>query len=138
LAGQTLSVQTWCDILAPQGAEVIARYVNDYYAGKPAVTWNHFGHGHAIYLGALGTDAFYESVLGWLLKQKNIQSDIEAPAGVEVSERWQANQCIYFILNFTDSPQSINLPSAHRNLLDATTVSGTIQVGANDMLILES
>jgi len=138
LAGQRLPVQTWCDILAPRGAEVIARYVNDYYAGKPAVTWNQFGQGHAIYLGALGTDAFYESVFGWLLKQKNIQSDIEAPAGVEVSERWQANQCIYFILNFTDSPQSINLPGAHRNLLDATIVSGTIQVGSNNLLILES
>ena len=89
LVGQTLPVQTWCDILEPQGAEVIAHYARDYYAGKPAVTRNQFGLGHAIYLGAFGTDAFYESVFGWLLKQKNIQNDIEAPAGVEISKRAQ-------------------------------------------------
>ncbi len=138
LAGQTLPVQTWCDILVPQGAEVIARYAQDYYAGKPAVTRNQLGHGQAIYLGAFGTDAFYESVFGWLLKQINIQSDIEAPAGVEISKRWQGNQSIYFVLNFTASPQSINLPVAHRNLLDNTIASGTIEVGANAVMVLGS
>lgn len=138
LAGQTLPVQIWCDILESQGAQVIARYSQDYYVGKPAVTRNQFGQGHAIYLGAFGTDAFYESFFGWLLKQKNIQSDIEAPAGVEISKRRQGNQSIYFVLNFTALPQSIKLPAAHRNLLDNTIVSGTIQVGVKDVLILGS
>lgn len=138
LTGQNLPVQTWCDILVPQGAEVIARYVNDYYAGRPAVTRNNFGQGHALYLGALGTDAFYEAVLGWLLKQKNIQSDIEAPAGVEISKRSHGLQSIYFVLNFNASSQSINLPVAYRNLLEDTIVSGTTQVRANDVLILGS
>ena len=138
LAGQTLPVQIWCDILEPQGAQVIARYSQDYYVGKPAVTRNPFGQGAAIYLGAFGTDAFYESFFGWLLKQKNIQSDIEAPAGVEISKRGQGDRSIYFVLNFTASPQFIKLPSAHRSLLDNTIVSGTIQVGVKDALILAS
>jgi len=138
LAGRTLPVQTWCDILAPQGAEVIARYTQDYYAGKPAVTRNQFGQGQAIYLGALGTDVFYESVFGWLLRQKSIQSSIEAPAGVEISERRQGDQSIYFVLNFTNLPQSIKLPAAHHDMLENTVVSGTIQVDANNMLVLGS
>ena len=116
--------------------EVIARYSQDYYAGKPAVTRHQFGQGAAIYLGAFGTDTFYEYFFGWLLKQKNIQSDIEAPAGVEISKRRQGDRSIYFVLNFTASPQSINLPAVHRNLLDNTIVSGTIQVGVKDVLIL--
>jgi len=115
---------------------VIARYTQDYYAGKPAVTRNQFGQGHAIYLGAFGTDAFYESFFGWLLKQKNIQNDIEAPAGVEISKRRQGDRSIYFILNFTASAQFIKLPNAHRNLLDNMIVSGVIQVGVKDVLIL--
>jgi beta-galactosidase len=138
LAGQTLPVQIWCDILAPHGAEVIAHYAQDYYAGKPAVTLNKFGQGQAIYLGAIGTDSFYETILGWLLKQNNIQSDIEAPAGVEITKRFQDNQTIYFILNFNSSSQSINLPVAYDNLLNNTIVSGTVQVDANDVLILGS
>ena len=136
LSGQTLPVQIWCDILESQGAEVIARYSQDYYAGKPAVTRNPFGQGAAIYLGAFGTDAFYESFFGWLLKQKNIQSDIEVPEGVAISKRIHGDLTIYFILNFTASPQIIKLPSAHRSLLDNTIVSGTIQVGVKDVLIL--
>jgi beta-galactosidase len=138
LAGQTLPVQIWCDILAPHGAEVIAHYAQDYYTGKPAVTLNKFGQGQAIYLGAIGTDSFYETILGWLLKQNNIQSDIEAPAGVEITKRSQDNQTIYFVLNFNSSPQSINLPVAYDNLLNNTIVSGTVQVDANDALILGS
>src|SRR5258708_7911731 len=35
------SASILCDILAPQGSEVIARYTRDYYAGKPAITLNH-------------------------------------------------------------------------------------------------
>ncbi len=94
------------------------------------------GQGQAIYLGALGTDAFYESFFGWLLKQNNIQSDIEAPAGVEISKRYQGDQAVYFILNFNASAQLINLPVAYQDLLANTAVSGTVQVGANDVLIL--
>ena len=138
LAGQTLSVQIWCDILAPHGAEVIAHYAQDYYAGKPAVTRNKFGQGQAIYLGAIGTDSFYEAILGWLLKQNNIQSDIKAPAGVEITKRSQGDQTIYFVLNFNSSSQSIDLRVAYDNLLNNTIVSGTVQVDANDVLILGS
>jgi beta-galactosidase len=136
LAGQILPVQTWCDILKPRSAQVLARYTNDYYAGKPAVTRNNFGAGQAIYLGAIGTDSFYATILNWLLKQNNIQSDIEAPMGVEITKRSQGNQSIHFVLNFTDSAQRINLPSAQRNLLDNTVVSGVIQIPASDVLIL--
>ena len=136
LTGHTLPVNVWCDILESQGAQIIARYTQDYYAGKPAVTRHQFGRGTAVYLGAFGTDTFYESFFGWLVKQKNIQGDIEAPAGVEISKRVQDDQSIYFVLNFTASPQYIKLPSAYRNLLDNTIASGTIQVGAKDVLIL--
>jgi beta-galactosidase len=138
LAGQALPVQTWCDILAPQGAEVLACYTQDYYAGKPAITRNQFGLGQAIYLGAFGSDVFHEAVLGWLLKEKGLVCELETPPGVEVCERWQGERVFRFVLNSTDSPQLIRLPSAHRNLLNDTLVSGAIQLAANDVLILTS
>ena len=136
LTGQTLPVQVWCDILELQGARVIARYTQDYYAGKPAITRHQFGQGAAIYLGTFGTDTFYELFFGWILKQKSIQSDIDAPAGMEISKRVQGNRSIYFILNFTTSPQFIKLPAKYHNLLENTVVSGTIEVGIKDVLIL--
>jgi beta-galactosidase len=138
LAGQTFPVKAWCDILAPQGAEVIARYSQDYYAGKPAVTRNQFGAGQAIYLGTFGSDVFYESVFGWLLKEKGIFCALETSSGIEVCERWQGDQALRFILNFSATPQLIKLPTTHCNLLDGTVVSGTIQLAANQVLILGS
>jgi beta-galactosidase len=138
LAGQALPVQTWCDLLLPQGAEVLARYAQDYYAGQPAVTRNHFGAGQAIYLGAFGSEAFDEAVFGWLLQESGLACALKTSAGVEVCERWQGNRVLRFVLNFTASAQWVELPAPHRNLLTGTLVSGTLQLAANDVLILES
>jgi beta-galactosidase len=136
LVGQVIPVQTWCDILEPRGAQVLARYANDYYAGEPSVTSNLFGKGQAIYLGAFGDVSFYEAIFGWLLQEKGITAPLQVPAGVQVCERWQVNQPIRFILNFNATPQTIHLPEPHRNLQDDKIVSGAIQIPANEVFIL--
>jgi len=136
LAGQSLPVQTWCDILLPQGAEVIAHYAQDYYAGKPAATRNQFGQGQAIYLGALGTDAFYESVLGWLLSQKGIKSSFEAPADVEITVRWQGDKRLLFVLNHHSETQDLTLDALYFDLLSGRTVTGLVTLAPREVLIL--
>jgi beta-galactosidase len=136
LAGQTLPVQTWCDILEPQGAQVLARYAHDYYAGEPAITNNRFGKGQAIYLGAFGDSDFYEALFGLLLQEKGVTSPLKVPAGVQVCQRWQGNQSIWFVLNFSGTPQQVDLPGPYRNLLDGTMVSGAIQLPLNGALVL--
>ena len=138
LAGQTLPVQIWCDILTPNGAEVLASYVKDYYTGKPAITRNQLGLGHAIYLGTFGDAAFYDAFFGWLLREKGLVCELTTPAGVEVCERWKGERVFRFILNHTDAPQLIHLPVGYRNLLNDKPVSGTIELATIDMLILES
>lgn len=136
LAGQMLPVQIWCDILAPQGAEVIARYAQDYYAGKPAVTRNQFGQGQAIYFGAFGTDAFYESVFGWLVRQKGFQSGVEAPAGVEIAMRWQGEKRFLFVLNHHPEAQDITLDAPCFDLLSGKNYTGHITIAPLEVLIL--
>ena len=39
--------RVWYDVLAPQGAQVLARYTQDYYAGKPAITINNVWQGQS-------------------------------------------------------------------------------------------
>jgi len=136
LAGQTFPVQTWCDILAPQSAKVIARYAQDYYAGKPAVTRNQFGQGQAIYLGAFGTDTFYESVFGWLLKQKNIRCGIEAPDDIEITTRWQAEKRFLFVLNHFPEAKEITLDFPYVDLLTGKNFSGHVTIAPQEVLIL--
>ena len=136
LAGQMLPVQTWCDILVPQGAEVIARYARDYYAGKPAVTRNQFGKGQAIYVGAFGTDAFYEVFIGWILKQKEIWNGIKAHAGVEITARWQGEKRLLFVLNHLPDAQDVTLDSPSFDLLSGKIYQGQISIAPQEVFIL--
>jgi beta-galactosidase len=126
----------WCDIIAPQSAEVIALYTRNYYAGKPAITRNFYGQGQVIYVGTYGNTPLYLTLLGWLLLDLGIQSTFYAPGGVEVTERWQKGQRILFILNHTAQTQMITLPRQYTNLLDSRPISGTVNVAPYDILIL--
>jgi len=136
LTGQSLPVQTWCDILLPQGAEVIARYTHDYYADKPAITRNQFGKGQAIYVGAIGSDAFYEAFFGWLLKQKGIRGDIEAPTDVEITERWQGKKRLFFVLNHLNEAQEVALDGLWFDLLSGKNYAGHVTLAPLEVLIL--
>jgi beta-galactosidase len=136
LAGQTLPVQTWCDILATQGAEVIARYAHDYYAGQPAVTMNNFGEGQAVYLGALGDEALHNALFDWLLALKGISPIMELPGGVELTARWQGDRVLLFLLNHNAGITNIHLDRRYLNLLDGAELGETVKLNPLDVLVL--
>ncbi|HZD57277.1 MAG TPA: beta-galactosidase, partial [Anaerolineales bacterium] len=91
----------WCDVLEPRGAQVVARYTSDYFAGKPAITLNNLGRGLAVYVGTVGDSYLYDTLARWLLGLAGVQPPIIAPPRVEVAERWQGDQRILFVLNHT-------------------------------------
>lgn len=124
------------DVLEPQGAQVIARHVHDFYAGKPAATLNQFGKGKAIYLGALGDGAYYEAIARWLSNQVGIQPQLKTPAGVEVTERWRGDRRLLFILNHNPKAQQIHLLDKCRDLLNDQDCSGEIVLAPYQVVIL--
>jgi beta-galactosidase len=124
------------DVLVPKGALVIARHIDDFYAGKPAATLNQFGKGKVIYLGALGDGAFYEAIAHWLSNLAGIQPLLETPAGVEVTERWQGERRLLFVLNHNAQAQTLILNSAYGNLLTGQTLQDAIQLEPFGVLIL--
>jgi len=128
--------QVWCDVLALQGAKVIARYGGQYYACRPAVAINTHGRGRAVYVGTVGDAAFYERLLGWLLETVDVRPLLETPAGVEAMARWQGTQRMLFVLNHTDSPQTVTLPAEHRDLLSGQVLHGAATLGPKDVWIL--
>jgi beta-galactosidase len=125
------------DVLEPQGAQVIAHHVHDFYAGKPAATLNHYGNGRVIYLGALGDGAFYDSLARWLANLAGIESGLTTPAGIEVTERWQGEQRILFVLNHSGQPQTFTLDAPHTNLLDDRRLAGEVHIDSHGVLILQ-
>jgi beta-galactosidase len=131
------SARVWCDILALEGAEVIARYTRDYYAGKPAITLNRFGKGLAVYVGTVGDQLLHEMLSGWLLDLAGVRRMITAPAGVEVAERWQGEHRILFLLNQTERTQEVTLDGRYNNLIgDPATLEGTVTIPPRDVLVL--
>jgi beta-galactosidase len=138
LAGQRFPVEIWCDLLVPTTAEVLARYEQDYYAGKPAITRNRFGKGQAIYLGTFGTEVFYEALLGWLFQEKGIKNPIETPPNVEMTGRWKDEECFIFLINHTNQEQKLVLDKYFTNLLDGSELMGTVKLAARDVVVLQS
>ena len=130
-------VSTWCDVLKPNGATVVARYTQDYYAGKPAITLNRFGQGQAVYVGTLGHAPLYEALVEWLLDLAGVHPLLTAPEGVEVTERWQGDQRLLFVLNHTDREQEVALDGRYTDLLDGSaTLEGAVTVAPRDVLVL--
>jgi len=133
-----VTVGVLCDILKPTSANIVARYKQDYYAGKPAITLNQYGRGRAIYIGAVGDGQLYDVLAQWLLDTTGIQSTFTVPSGVEIAQRSQGDQKLHFVLNHTNSPQTIYLENHYTNLLIRKQIQGDVQLEPFDVLLLAS
>jgi beta-galactosidase len=131
-------VNTWCDVLRPTGATVVACYTKDYYAGKPAVTMNQFGQGRAVYVGAYANAPLYEALAGWLLGLADVQPLLSVPEGIEVTERWQGERRLLFLLNHTKQEREISLDRRYTNLIGGSeALEGTVTVPPRGILVLQ-
>lgn len=116
---------------------MVAHYCEEHYAGKPAITLNSYGKGKVVYIGVLGPAALFDALAPWLLALAGFQPVLRVPAGVEVTERWQGDRCLLFVLNHTGQEQEITLDRAYRNLLDGDrVVGGQVKLPAREVMIL--
>jgi beta-galactosidase len=129
----------WCDILTPRGAEVVARYGEDHYAGEAAITMNVFGQGRALYLGTIGNDVLNDALVAQLLELAGVEPGPEQAAGVEVSERWLGDTKLVFVLNHTDEAQAVTLADGvHHDLLGERQVEGRVRLASREVLVLRA
>jgi len=133
----TSQSRLWFDVLRTTTAQPIGTYQAEYYSGSPAITLNHFGQGRAMYVGTLGDDTLHDTLLDWALESLNIRSVLAAPSGVEVTERWQGDQCLLFVLNHTDEIREIPISQPYTDLLSGTTVKGTVKMSPYDVFVLQ-
>ncbi len=132
----SFTTTAWADVIEPKGADVIAWHTQDFYAQKPAATINQFEKGKVIYLGVIGDSAYYNAIARWLSGMAGVEPLIETPAGVEVTERWQGERRLLFVLNHTEKVQKVGLAASYINLLDGRTLRGEVRVEPHDVLIL--
>ncbi|GAK54622.1 beta-galactosidase [Candidatus Moduliflexus flocculans] len=123
-------------MLKPTTATVVARYRQDYYAGKPAITVNQHGKGRVVYVGTVGETGFYRVLAKWLIKMAGIAPLMNVPQGIEVTERQQGRERLLFVMNHTDQPQVMMLEERYRNILNDQMLEGEISIAPRDVFIL--
>jgi beta-galactosidase len=127
----------WCDVVKPTGAEVIARYTREYYAGTPAVTCNRSGAGYAVYLATFGDDALYEAIADWLLGLAAVPCGQRTPAGVEVCERSVGERRISFVLNHNAETTALVLDGNYTDLLTGRAIDGrAVELAPRQVMVL--
>jgi beta-galactosidase len=127
----------WCDILTPRGAETVATYREQFYAGRAAATLNRSGKGQVLYLGTLGNEALRGLVAGWLVEAAGLAPAVRVPAGVEALRRQWDGRPVIFVLNHTDGARTITLEAPCYEAVSGKKLRGAFELAARDVAILE-
>ncbi|WP_166240280.1 beta-galactosidase [Paenibacillus turpanensis] len=139
LKRQRYSCGLLCDLIHSEGAEVAAVYGTDFYQGMPAVTVNRYGKGQAWYVGSSPEPEFMQGLLANLCAEKGIAPVLDAPSGVEVTQRSKAGKTYTFILNHRAEAVEVTLPdSPMTELLTGVSCSRVLRVEGRGVAILES
>lgn len=129
-----------CDLIHPEGAQVLASYEADFYAGTPALTVNAFGKGKAYYVGTRSDGAFYRRFLKERMEEQGILPVLEAPEGVEAVLRCKKEGSILFVLNHTEEEKRFRIPEMCTELLTGTEYKREQEaaIEARGVMLLES
>jgi beta-galactosidase len=95
----TYLAHTFCDLIHAETAEVLARYADGFYAGRPTVTVNRLGNGRAFYIASRNDPGFHEAFVGALVDDLSLRPALPiTPDGVIARRRGD----YLFLLNLTD------------------------------------
>lgn len=126
-----------CDLVNLEGAEALAVYGEDFYAGRPVLTVNNFGKGRAYYIASDPEQGFISDFLGSLCGNLGLKAPFSAPAGVELTQRFKEDRIFTFILNHNAHEVCIDIgDKAQTDLISGRSMSGEIKLASRDVAIL--
>ena len=100
------------DLIHLEGAEELAVYADDFYAGRPALTRHELGKGRAYYLATrVREPGFYTDFYGRVAGEAGLERalDAELPRGVTAQLRSDGENEYVFVLNFSGAEQNLKL-----------------------------
>ena len=118
--GKVYTWNTWGEILQPGTSnEVWATYTNEFYEGKPAVTFRKLGKGSVTYIGVDSSDGVLErQVLDKLYSRLQIEV-MNLPYGVTMEYR----NGLGIVLNYSDHPYQFALPQGAKVLIGTPNIA---------------
>jgi beta-galactosidase len=138
--GATIAAEAFNDILQVEapGAEVLAEYDRDYYAGAPALVRNAVGNGRAYYYGAVFSVEAAAALIARLGLLSPVADWLELPRPVELCmrEHPETGERLIFLLNYSDADQTITMHKAVTDVLSGQRVQGAVVLPPFDVRIL--
>ena len=138
--GVSCEASLLCDLMHLEGARELASYEEDFYAGTPVITENSFGAGKAYYVGTRFSQEFYRMFMRERMEEKGISPVLEAPEGVEATERFKDGKGVMFVLNHNDEETVFVLNEARKDLLTGEQYEGgtVVTLEAKGVMLLEN
>jgi beta-galactosidase len=142
IQSETYRTDKWGEVVHLNGAEAIAVFMEDYYAGQPAVTRNRYGQGEAYYVAAHPEDLFIRELLLDICLTAGVTPLIpNAPNGVEITIRETEGHRFMFILNHNPFSLAVDTELSEgivwRDLIHQLNVAGQVSLEAYGTLVLE-
>jgi beta-galactosidase len=138
LSGTYTAVDT-CSVIHAEGAEVLATYADQYFAGGPALTVNRCGRGLAYYLASRNEPRFLSDFYGRLIADLSLTRALNTalPAGVTAQIRTDGSVRYLFLMNFDNQPHNVALDGAYLDMLTESRVTGTVTLAGYGVMVLQ-
>ena len=107
------------DSPAPQAAEVLATYTDQFYSGTPAVTRRTLGAGELYYIATLLDDPGMDLIARTAADRHGLTALYPDHPDVEVTHRVSGDTHLAFVLNHADTPVTLPAPFTCRDVLTA-------------------
>ncbi len=117
------AVRDYAERIHPEGAEVLAEYVRDFYAGEAALTVNAYGQGFAYYQAGRSDLDFLLTFYGKLAKRHGIRRLLTTPAGVHATVREGEGKRYLFVYNFARGSEMFHTALRGRSLIDGSELT---------------
>ncbi len=134
--GGSYTCELWADLVHPGGAETLASYTDDFYAGTPAVTRNAFGEGAAYYLGTRPEERYTKLLLERICEEAGVEAPLDVPQGVEVVRRLTENASFLFVLNHNAAAAEVQLKEPTHDLLIGSEREGKLSLESLGVMVL--
>lgn len=129
-------IRELCELIHTEGAETLAVYGDDFYAGRPALTVNAVGKGKAYYIAARTDQSFQRSFYKQVLKVAGIDGALqtELPAEATAQIRTDGVNEFIFLMNFSSKTHTITLDEQGYTDMLASDSASSVKISSSLLL----
>ncbi len=135
--GKAYDCDLWADLIEAEGAETLATYETDFYAGTPAATRHEYENGTAYYLGTRPEKAYTARLLLQACREAGVKPPLETLSGIEVVRRKVGGRSFLFVLNHNQEKVTPSLDSNARDLLTGSSYYSSLTLEPLGVSVLE-